>query len=55
MNHDRLKRFAFIEVRLLWGGGLTAMALAKGFGIARQNAQQTIEAYRQKHPGPDGI
>lgn len=51
MIHDMLRRFAFIETRLLWGGGLTAGELAKGFGIARQNAQQSIEAYRQRHPG----
>lgn len=51
MIHDMLRRFAFIETRLLWGGGLTASELGKGFGIARQNAQQSIEAYRQRHPG----
>lgn len=51
MNHDMLRRFAFIETRLLWGGGVTAGELAKGFGLARQNAQQSIEAYRQRHPG----
>lgn len=50
MNHDMLRRFAFIETRLLWGGGLTAGDLAAAFGIARQNAQQTITDYCRKHP-----
>ncbi|MEA3277702.1 MAG: WYL domain-containing protein [Pseudomonadota bacterium] len=45
-----IRRFAFIEARLLWGGGLTAGELAKAFGIARQNAQRTIDAYRCRHP-----
>jgi hypothetical protein len=50
MNHDMLRRFAFIETRLLWGGGFTAAELAAAFGIARQNAQQTIAGYCRKHP-----
>jgi hypothetical protein len=51
MNHDMLRRFAFIEARLLWGGGLTASELGEVFGIARQNAHNTIERYRCQHPG----
>ena len=51
MNYDMLRRFAFIEARLLWAGGLTANELARAFGIARQNAQQTIKTYSQQHPG----
>jgi len=51
MNHDILRRYAFIEAQLLWGGGLTAGELGDAFGIARQNAQRTIESYRRKHPG----
>lgn len=51
MNHDMLRRFAFIETRLLWGGGFTAGELAEGFGIARQNAQHTIQVYQKMHPG----
>lgn len=50
MNHDMLRRFAFIETRLLWGGGFTASELAEGFGIARQNAQHTIQVYQKLHP-----
>lgn len=50
MNHDMLRRFSFIEARLLWGGGLTATELGKAFGIARQNAQHTIAQYRRQHP-----
>lgn len=51
MNHDMLRRFAFIEARLLWGDGFTAKELGEAFGIARQNAQHTIETYRRRHPG----
>lgn len=51
MKHDMLRRFAFIEARLLWAGGLTASELANAFGIARQNAQETIKTYQQRHPG----
>ncbi|WP_020505196.1 WYL domain-containing protein [Lamprocystis purpurea] len=50
MNHDMMRRFAFIETRLLWGGGFTASELAAAFGIARQNAQLTIASYCRKHP-----
>lgn len=51
MKHDMLRRFAYIEAQLLWGGGLTARALADTFGIARPNAQQTIAQYNEGHPG----
>lgn len=51
MKHDTLRRFAFIEARLLWAGGVTARELADTFGIARQNAQQSIKAYDKLHPG----
>lgn len=51
MKHDMLRRFSFIEARLLWAGGLTANELAEAFGIARQNAQQSITAYARQHPG----
>lgn len=47
---DDINRFAFIETRLLWGGGLTARQLADAFSIARQNAQQVVSQYRQRHP-----
>lgn len=49
MKNDII-RFAFIETRLLWGGGLTARQLADAFGLARQNAQKVISQYRQRHP-----
>lgn len=49
MKNDII-RFAFIETCLLWGGGLTARQLAETFGMARQNAQQVISQYRQRHP-----
>lgn len=51
MTHDMTRRFAFIEARLLWGGGLTAGELGTAFGIARQNAQHTLDLYRQQHRG----
>jgi hypothetical protein len=50
MNHDMIRRYAFIETRLLWGDGFTASELAAAFGIARQNAQLTITSYCQQHP-----
>lgn len=50
MNHDMMRRFAYIETQLLWGGGLTAGDLGTAFGIARQNAQAVVKAYRQRHP-----
>jgi len=51
MKDDRReRRFAFIETRLLWAGGLTARELGEAFGIARPNAQATLDAYRQRHP-----
>ncbi len=51
MKNDTLRRFAFIEARLLWAGGVTARELADTFGIARQNAQQSIKTYDELHPG----
>jgi hypothetical protein len=51
MKHDMIRRFAFIETRLFWAGGLTAAELADTFGIARQNAQQSIKTYNSLHPG----
>ena len=44
-------RFEYIETRLFWGGGLTASELAETFGLSRQSAQRTIEAYRRRYPG----
>lgn len=51
MNRDIDRRFAYIETRLYWGNGLTAKQLGETFEIARQNAQASIAAYRQLHPG----
>ncbi|MEB4591408.1 WYL domain-containing protein [Candidatus Thiothrix sp. Deng01] len=50
MKRDLLRRFAYIETCLNWSGGVTAVQLGNTFGIARQNAQASIEAYRQQHP-----
>lgn len=50
MNHDMMRRFAYIETQVLWGDGLTAGDLGAAFGIARQNAQAVVKAYRQRHP-----
>ncbi len=51
MKHDILEhRFAYIETQLLWGRGLTARDLGEAFGIARQNPQAVLKAYRQWHP-----
>ena len=51
MKLDMVRRFAFIETRLLWGGGLTAQELGHAFGISRQSAQAVIDDYRNHHPG----
>lgn len=50
MKHDIQRRFAYIETQLLWGNGLTAGELGEAFGIARQNAQAVLNAYRQRYP-----
>jgi hypothetical protein len=50
MKRETYRRFAYIETCLYWGRGITAGQLGKTFQIARQNAQNTIEAYRQLHP-----
>lgn len=50
MKRDTYRRFAYIETCLYWGGGVTARQLGEVFDIARQNAQKTLEAYRQLHP-----
>lgn len=51
MKYDMQRRFAFIETRLLFGDGVTASDVAQTFGLARQNAQQTVTLYRENHPG----
>ena len=51
MKHDMQRRFAFIETCIYWGVGLTASHLGKVFGIARQNAQKTINDYKTSYPG----
>lgn len=50
MNRDTKRRFSFIEICLHWGNGITARQLGETFEIARQNAQATINAYRELHP-----
>ena len=50
MKRDLSRRFAYIETCLYWSGGITAGQLGKTFDITRQNAQASIEAYRQKYP-----
>ena len=50
MKHDIYRRFGFIETLAYWGDGITAGRLAQAFGIARQNAQKTLDAYRDRHP-----
>lgn len=50
MKDDLSRRFAYIETCLYWGDGFTAPNLAQVFGIARQNAQKTVEKYRLMYP-----
>lgn len=51
MNRDTYRRFAYIETCLYWGIGITAKQLGETFEITRQNAQASINAYRELHPG----
>lgn len=46
MNRDTLRRFAYIETCLYWGGGVNASQIAETFEITRQNAQKCLDAYR---------
>ncbi len=50
MKPDTLRRYAFIETRLLWGGGFTAQELGNAFGLSRQSAQAVVDDYRTLHP-----
>ncbi|MFA7098261.1 MAG: WYL domain-containing protein [Gammaproteobacteria bacterium] len=45
------ERFEFIETRLFWGNGITAILISNIFGISRQAAQKTIDDYRSLFPG----
>ncbi|OQY54131.1 MAG: hypothetical protein DRR08_06770 [Candidatus Parabeggiatoa sp. nov. 2] len=51
VKFDTLIRFAYIETRLYWEGGLAASELAKTFYLTRQTAQAVINDYRQQHLG----
>lgn len=50
MKRDLFRRFSYIETCLYWGEGFTAIQLGKTFDITRQNAQASIDAYRQQYP-----
>lgn len=50
MKQDTINRYQWIETQLYWGGGFTASELGECFGIARQNAQASVSAYRSAHP-----
>ena len=50
MRIDTIRRFAFIETRLLYGGGITARELGDMFGLSRQAAQSVISRYAALHP-----
>lgn len=50
MKSDTMMRFAFIETRVYWGGGLTAQQLATAFGLSRPHAQTVIDEYCRLHP-----
>ena len=51
MKYHIKQRFAVIETLAYWGGGTTAAQLGAAFGIARENAQRTLDQYRRLHPG----
>ncbi|WP_006788698.1 MarR family transcriptional regulator [Thiorhodospira sibirica] len=48
---DILRRLGFIEIRVLWAGGVTAGELAQAFGLSRQAAQAVINEYKRQMPG----
>lgn len=50
MKAETIRRFAFIETRLLYGGGITARELGEMFGLSRQAAQAVITRYAALHP-----
>lgn len=50
MKINTIRRFAFIETRLLYGGGITARELADMFRLSRQAAQAVITRYATLHP-----
>ena len=50
MKSDTMMRFAFIETRVYWGGGLTAQQLATAFDLSRPHAQTVIDEYCRLHP-----
>lgn len=45
-----IKRFEYIETKLLWGEGMTISELSETFGISRQAGQSIVNQYRQCHP-----
>lgn len=51
LTREIYRRFVYIETCLYWGQGFTAGGLGETFGIARQNAQATIDRYRKMYPG----
>lgn len=51
MKIGAIRRFSFIETRLLYGGGITARELGDMFGLSRQAAQSVISQYCTLHPG----
>lgn len=50
LKREIYRRFVYLETCLYWGQGVTASGLGEAFGIARQNAQASIAAYRNRHP-----
>lgn len=48
---DTYRRYAFLETRVYWAGGVTAGELGAAFGISRQSAQAVISEYDRLMPG----
>lgn len=48
---DIYRRYAFLETRIHWAGGVTAGEIGEAFGISRQSAQAVIKAYKALMPG----
>ncbi|MGD9732383.1 MAG: WYL domain-containing protein [Desulfamplus sp.] len=50
ISNKQLRRYEYIETKLLWDEGITANELAITFSISRQAAQAVLNEYRKLYP-----
>lgn len=50
ISDKQLKRYEYIETKLLWDEGVTAKDIALTFSISRQAAQEVLNKYRKLYP-----